>query len=448
MIEAIRRDGTGVRIGARARSASGECPRCEVRSSRVHSRYRRRLADVAIAAQQVVIELRARRFFCDNPGCTARTFAEQVSGLTTRYARRTVPLRGTLEAIGLALAGRAGAYADGCTRGAPQATQCTDRWHLWKNLGDAVEETVIAHRECLRNPTDPTDAADSAATAARAAPPPSAAHSGCDIPVADVPHGDATAEAPPGGEARLAPRSRERYAQVHALRAQGKGMRTIGKELDLDRKTVRRFLQADGPDQICFKATSRARILDDHRAYLHRRWTEGCTNASQLFTEIRAQGYCGSVRTVYRYLQTFRHDQTLPDPRPPSPVKVRHVVGWIMQDTNNLVPEDEQCLQTVLKHCPELAAARRHVGAFAHMIRDLRGDRLPEWIDRVHADNLPALHSFITGLYQDLDAVTAGLTLEHNNGRAEGTVNRIKAVKRAMFGRANLDLLKKRILLT
>jgi transposase len=343
---------------------------------------------------------------------------------------------------------RAGAYADGCTRGAPQATQCTDRWHLWKNLGDAVEKTVIAHRECL-HPADPTDAADSAATAARAAaPPPSAtAHRGSGIPVADVPNGDATAEAPAGGEGRLAPRSRERYAQVHALRAQGKGMRTIGKELGLDRKTVRRFLQAVGPDQICFKAASRAQILDGHRAYLHRRWIDGCTNASQLFTEIRAQGYRGSIRTVYRYVQTFRDGQTPPDPEPPSPLKVRHVVGWIMQDPDNLDPEDEQRLRTVLQRCSELAAARRHVGAFAHMIRDLCGDRLPEWIDRVHADNLPALHSFITGLYQDLDAVTAGLTLEHNNGRAEGTVNRIKAVKRAMFGRANLDLLKKRILL-
>ncbi|MPY85962.1 MAG: hypothetical protein GEV00_22495 [Actinophytocola sp.] len=118
-----------------------------------------------------------------------------------------------------------------------------------------------------------------------------------------------------------------------------------------------------------------------------------------------------------------------------------------MRDPNNLSPEDEQRLQKVLDRCPELAAARRHVGAFAHMIRDLRGDLLPEWIDRVHADNLPALHSFITGLHHDLDAVTAGLTLEPSNGRTEGTVNRIKAIKRGMFGRANLDLLKKRILL-
>lgn len=81
------------------------------------------------------------------------------------------------------------------------------------------------------------------------------------------------------------------------------------------------------------------------------------------------------------------------------------------------------------------------------MIRDLRGDRLPEWIEAVRSDNLPALHSFVAGLQRDEAAVTAGLTHSPSNGPTEGTVNRIKALKRAMFGQANLDLLRKRILL-
>lgn len=536
VIETVRRDGVVVVIGARARPGLGECPRCGSGSTRVHGRYLRRLADAAIAAHQVVIELRVRRFFCDNSACAARTFAEQIPGLTTRYARRTVLLRGMLEAIGLALAGRVGArlarrlglpasrdtllrlvralpdpptgdgaitslgvddfalrrghvyatilvnhetgrpvdvlpdrdgdtlaswlmahptvqvitrdragtYADGCTRGAPQARQCADRWHLWKNLGEAVEKTVIAHRGCL---ADPADDPGPTTSAPPGEPPSAAAVHECHVANADVSDREATVETPAGDEGRLAVRSRERYAQVHALHAEGKGMRTIGKELSLDRKTVRRFLEADSPEQILVKTASRDRVLDDHQAYLHRRWNEGCTNTTQLFAEIHALGYRGSIRTVYRYLQAFRDGEKAPDPKPPSPLKVRHVVGWIMRDPNNLDTEDAQRLQAVLDRCPELAALRRHVGAFAHMIRDLRGDRLPEWIDRAHADSLPALHSFITGLYHDIDAVTGGLTLEPSNGRTEGTVNKIKALKRAMYGRANLDLLRKRILL-
>jgi transposase len=81
------------------------------------------------------------------------------------------------------------------------------------------------------------------------------------------------------------------------------------------------------------------------------------------------------------------------------------------------------------------------------MIQNLGGDQLPAWIDAVRADNLPALHSFATGLTHDQAAVTAGLTLPWNNGPTEGTVNRLKTVKRSMYGRANLDLLRRRTLI-
>jgi hypothetical protein len=100
-------------ILVRARSADGRCPRCGMVSSRVHSRYERRLADAAAGGQWVVIRLRVRRFFCGAPDCPACTFAEQVDGLTTAYARRTPLLRGMLEVIALALAGRAGARLAG-----------------------------------------------------------------------------------------------------------------------------------------------------------------------------------------------------------------------------------------------------------------------------------------------------------------------------------------------
>jgi len=91
-------------------------------------------------------------------------------------------------------------------------------------------------------------------------------------------------------------------------------------------------------------------------------------------------------------------------------------------------------------------ATRRHVGSFACMIRNLTGDRLPDWMDLVREDNLPALHSFVNGLRHDLAAVTAGLTLPWSNGPTEGTVNKIKLLKRMAFGRAGFPLLRKMIL--
>jgi hypothetical protein len=109
VLDDVRHGPGGVRLAARVRAGSAECTRCGQHARRVHSSYHRHLADAPISGRPVEIVLRVRRFFCDNTGCPAKTFAEQVPGLMTPRARRTGLLKVTLEAIGLALAGRAGA---------------------------------------------------------------------------------------------------------------------------------------------------------------------------------------------------------------------------------------------------------------------------------------------------------------------------------------------------
>ena len=109
--------------------------------------------------------------------------------------------------------------------------------------------------------------------------------------------------------------------------------------------------------------------------------------------------------------------------------------------------EHSAALAGVLARCPDLRAVRRHVAAFAAMMRELDGERLDGWMRAVEADDLPALHSLVAGLRRDHTAVTAGLTLPYSSGAVEGQVNRIKALKRAMYGRVNLDLLRQRILI-
>ncbi len=119
VVERIEQTGSGLRIRARPRADEAPCGACGRRSGRVHSRYERRLADPAVGGQRVVIWLRVRRFFCDAANCVVKTFAEQVEGLTSRYARRSPLLRRTLEAIGLAMAGRAGVGVSVDARGRP-----------------------------------------------------------------------------------------------------------------------------------------------------------------------------------------------------------------------------------------------------------------------------------------------------------------------------------------
>ncbi|WP_442941491.1 ISL3 family transposase [Nocardia sp. NBC_00403] len=150
---------------------------------------------------------------------------------------------------------------------------------------------------------------------------------------------------------------------------------------------------------------------------------------------------------VRNYLHPFRALAHIPAP-PRKPPAVRKVVGWIMTNPAALVPEHQESLDRVLAISPELAALTGHVRAFAEIMGERRGRDLERWMVAVDSDDQPALHSFVRGLRRDQDAVTAGLTMAWSSGTVEGHVNRIKMLKRQMFGRANTDLLRKRILLS
>jgi transposase len=335
---------------------------------------------------------------------------------------------------------RAGAYADGARTGAPEATQVADRWHVWHNLGEAVDKTVTAHHACVRaaaiRPTVPSE------------PPPLLEPA---VITDDEPDTQSAGERDVcGRERRLVVRTRERFAAVQQLVTEGQSLNQICQQLHLDRGTVRRFARATSVEELLVKATNRTGKLDGHVDHLQARFHQGITDAVVLHDEIRQRGFTGSVQTVRRYLHPLRATAPRPScpavPRPEVP-KPRHLTRWIMTDPRHLKPEHADQLAHALTSCPELQATANHVREFADLMNKHRGDRLADWMQRVQADPLPALHSLVTGLRRDLDAVVAGLTMLWNSGPVEGNVNRIKTLKRQMYGRASFSLLRKRILL-
>jgi transposase len=126
---------------------------------------------------------------------------------------------------------------------------------------------------------------------------------------------------------------------------------------------------------------------------------------------------------------------------------VRQVTGWLTRHPTALNEEDRVALKDVLRRCPELEAAAGHVRDFGEMLGGRLGSTLPAWIDAVDASQLPGLTGFALHLLRDFDAVTAGLTLDWSSGSIEGAVNRIKKIKRQLYGRAGFELLRKMILL-
>jgi transposase len=516
-VEEVSRAGGSVRITASTSVPAAVCPGCGTASGRVHSRYRRRLLDTAIGGCAVTICLTVRRFFCLMPGCAKKTFAEQAEGLTSRYARRTPAATAMLEAVALALGGRAGArlsgrlaaqvsrmtllrliralpdpacsvsprvlgvdefalrkgrrygtlivdietrrpvdildersadsfaewlqsrpgtevicrdragvYSDGGRRGAPDAIQVADRWHLWHNLGEAVERAVSRHRDHLQAAVTAQASGPATAPTPRPAPAPGAGRTG-----------------------KIADRTRARHADVHRLLACNRGYREIAAVLGLSRNTVRRFARAASPEELLASdGTGRqASMLDEHADYLRERWESGCTNAAALWRELRDRGYQGAPGHVRHYLARFRGTGTAPAPAP-GPPKVRSVTAWIMSRPGGLSDADRASLDAILASSPELSAVAAAVRSFAAIMNQRRGRELLEpWMNAALATGEPALKSFVTGLKADQEAVTNGLTLPWSSGAVEGHVNRIKMLKRQMYGRANPDLLRLRVLL-
>lgn len=316
---------------------------------------------------------------------------------------------------------RAGAYAEGSRDGAPDAVQVADRWHLWHNLAEHAAKAVARHHSCLRQ---------IAAAAEQAQP-----RTEPMLPAA----------ADPPAESRLAARMRDQHAAVQALAARGLGLRAIARELGIDRKTARRFACAATGDEAVARAISRPTVLDRYQPHLHRRWQEGCHDVAVLHAEITALGYRGSLRTLYRYLQPLRTGSTPPPTAVPP--KIGEVASWLLRRPEDLSPRQQQLLTELRGHCAQLDRLAEHVRSFAKMMANRTGAKeLTAWLEHVEADDQPELHTFAAGIRLDLAAVTAGLSLPYSSGATEGNVNRLKALKRQMYGRASLDLLRKRVI--
>jgi transposase len=189
--------------------------------------------------------------------------------------------------------------------------------------------------------------------------------------------------------------------------------------------------------------------LDEFKPYLCRRWNEGMHDAAGLHAELREQGWTGSAQTVRRY--TARSARRPPPPCPPPAVpKTRQITRLLLTRPDHLELGEQAQLADIRARCPHIDALADHVTAFAEMMANLTGSSaLDTWLAAVEADDQPELRSLATGIrnHHHKEAVINGLTLPYSSGRVEGTVNKIKTVKRQMYGRAGFILLRKRVIL-
>jgi transposase len=340
---------------------------------------------------------------------------------------------------------RSSAYAEGARHGAPTATQVADRFHLLQNLREALDQVFIMQSQAL-------DAVN-ALVHQQLVPLPDGAMA---VPV--PPH-----DIPLPAQQRSAQRQEQRLAlhtQVGALHRQGWTAPAIAQQVGLSLRTVQRDLRTATFVGRRRRSDLGESVLNPYKPYLLERWNAGCYTAMRLFRDLRQRGYAGGYGVVAAYARRLRQAQGLPAghrrPRQPlpavaepscPPLTPRRVAWLVLRREEKRTEAETQQLTQLYTQSAEVAEAIDLAQDFATLVRQRQPTQLDPWLTRATTSTLEALQRFATGLYEDYAAVKAGATLPWSSSPVEGHINRLKMLKRQMFGRARLDLLSRRFVL-
>jgi transposase len=494
------------------RELAAHCTTCGVLAGRIHSRYQRLLVDLSCCGRTIRIHWTVRRFFCDGPGCSKITFAEQLPGLAQRYARKTQRLVDKLHHVGIEAGGEAGKriaeifdlaisgdqlirwvrtnqaqerpapkvlgmddwawrkrhtygtilvdlerrrvvdllpdrkpetivawlqahpgvkiisrdrgqeYIEGITSGLPDAIQVADRFHLLRNLLETLQRMLERH------PVELKKASKQAI-------------------LADEPEASASLDSPQ--VIKTAKTHRQvRFDEVKALQGQGLTRREIARRVGLDRRTVSKYFHLDAPpnwEGVMVRTSKTSPYL----SHLHLRLEEGCRNLKVLYQELQALGFKGSYSSVFRAVHRLgigNLKQSLPSlPSPPRfPPKQ---AAWVLFQTEDCLREPHLSLRKALCNSfPDAAKALELVQAFRMMAKDRQADGLDDWLAQAEKSSIPEFVRLAASFRSDYSAIREGLMSSWSNGQVEGQINRLKLIKRQMYGRAGFDLLRRRVL--
>jgi transposase len=511
----------------------GSCPLCDRRSTLVHSRYMRRIADLPWQGVSVKLELHTRRFRCVNALCRRRIFCERLPQVVAAYARKTVRLNDALRFIGFLIGGEAGAraavqlgmsvspdtlircvrqttmpvmptprvlgvddwakrkgqsygtilvdlerrrpvdllpdreaetlaawlkahpgvevvtrdraraYAEGITGGAPNALQVADRFHILKNLSEALERLLTRQHQFVRAAVQPPTASSQ---------PLPLAQPETELPVLTPPTFLPPLRPRPGIAERR-DTSLALYNEVVRLKGEGLPTEEIAPHVGKRPRTIRRWLQLGKFREL---RKHRRSLLDAYLPYISARWEEGCRNVSELWRELVERGYRGSCKSLNNYLhrqpsppavESSHRKNSRPRPDPPlMPVPSPRRAVWMLLKPEGLKEAEPQVVENLCQLSPEVAQATELTRRFFQMVRGRQAKQLKAWMAEVEGSQLPELKAFARGLEQDRAAIEAALREEWSNGQTEGQVHRLKLLKRQMYGRAKFDLLRAKVL--
>ena len=510
-------------ISASVYQSCSTCPICSKKSMRIHSRYSRMLLDLPISGHCARVNLKARKYFCDNQTCPRKVFTERFDHEIKPYYRRMLRSNDLLARMALELGGNTGAtisryvgipvssstilrvvkkleiqpkaltsgiigiddwafkkgrtygtvivdlerrevidllpdreadtlsewlkkhpevrtvsrdrygpYALGVKTGAPQASQVADRFHLLMNLGEATKRVFQSKGKELKevfnlynNPKKENS------------------------PVAPVELIQSKEETEETGisSANVSLDRQHKFEIVKELHNKGFSVRLIARTVKIQRITVRKYINME---QLTKRESSNSTNLDAFINFLIQKSNSHKTYR-ELYQTITNMGFNGKYSQFCYKMNHICKIKSLSRQRIISPVPIktwsptRLSLMLYMEPDQLQGNDDHEFLKLLFEKCPEIKQMEQLVKDFKKLFQCKQDGLLKAWIEEAGKSEC-GLKNFAKNLSKDFEAVNNSVITPFSNGQVEGQVNRIKNIKRKMYGRASFQLLRKMVL--
>jgi transposase len=333
------------------------------------------------------------------------------------------------------------AYIEGINKGAPQATQVTDRFHLLHNLVDAVERSLTKRYKDLQE--------------AQPEPPQPLVELPSKPDLPSISHAEPALNAYEQQRQAIREKHRIQFEEVKRLHAEGVSIHEIGRRLHYSRGRIRRYLSHE--DLPVYRRKRKRKILDPYWDYVQQGWESGCRKGVQLWRELQAKGYKGTYQSVALLIRPLRKSSPAqPKVTKKAKTKVETVtvnprsprqIAWLfVRPPEKLDEKQSAYLKMLGERSQECQSIYTLAQDFWAIVCEKKKSELKSWLNQAKQSGISEFRNFAFGLERDISAVEAALTFSWSNGPVEGHNNRLKMIKRQMYGRAGFDLLRLRVL--